>query len=90
MTEFHTLLLNLLQKFQTALNVLTMYDESTANKDTSAKDPTHESAFNKNVCKVHLYGFGLLRISRGRTFQLHLENIESFLVDPLAFSGEGR
>jgi len=44
-------------------------------KDMSTKDPDHEKIFKKNIHKVHIYGYGLLRLSRGNTFQLHLEII---------------
>ena len=88
-TEFHTLLLDILHKFKTALNNLTSYDEK-KNKieDTSGKDPNREKIFNTNVRKIHTYGYGLLRLSRGCAFQLHLKNIQSLLVDPLHLSDE--
>ena len=52
-------------------------------KDTSGKDPNCENFFNKGVHKIHVYGYVLLRLSRGHTFQLHLKNFETYLVDPL-------
>ena len=83
-TKFHTLLLNILHKFRTALKILTTYNEEKAKiEDTSSKDPNCKDIFNINVCRIHAYGYGLLRLSRGWTLKLHLKKIQSLLVDPL-------
>lgn len=47
------------------------------------KVPAHENIFNENICNIHIYGYGLLRLSRGQALQLHLENIEPLLKDAL-------
>jgi hypothetical protein len=44
--------------------------------------PLEPSAFKEAVEQLHLYGYGLLRLGRGRAFRLHLENIERSLDDP--------
>jgi hypothetical protein len=82
-TEFHELLLDLLQKFKIALDELTNHNDNKAKNGLSGKDPECEKIFNRNVHKIHVYGYGLLKLSRGRAFQTHLQNIETYLVDPL-------
>ena len=89
-TEFHWLLLYLLQQFKAALDELTARYGNifVIPKDMSGKDPNREETFNKNIYKVHTYGYGLLRLSRGRAFQLHLENIEPLLKAALNLGDE--
>jgi hypothetical protein len=38
--------------------------------------------FNKHVGNVHRNGYTLLRLARGRVFQMYLENIKTLLEDP--------
>ena len=77
-TEFHHLLLELLDRFNNTLDALTTLD-----KDEAAKDSDQgNKLFNRNVGDLHRYAYGLLRLSRGLAFQMHLENIKSSLVDP--------
>ncbi|KAF9474540.1 hypothetical protein BDN70DRAFT_936560 [Pholiota conissans] len=84
-TEFHQLLLELLELFQTALEALTSMDEEVANSsDNGAKQ------FADNVRNVDLIGYALLRIAKGRAFRMHLESIESYLSlnDPRIRAGQ--
>jgi hypothetical protein len=75
-TEFHHLLLELLDCFNKALDQLIALDKTSKGSAPAIKN------FNDNVDDVHLYGYALLRLSRGRAFRKHLENIESFLDHP--------
>ena len=87
--EFHRLLLYLLQKFQAALGQLTACDPTMATtKDTNAEVPDYKKIFDENIRNVYIYGYGLLRLSRGRAFQLHLANIEPLLRDALDLGDE--
>jgi hypothetical protein len=86
-TEFHQLLLDILVKFRGALQKVTSYDNANAKKDTTGEDPAREDTFNKNIHNIHVYGYALLRLSRGHAFRLHLENIAKLLEDPF-HSGE--
>ena len=74
--EFHNLLLELLDCFKNALDALMAFD-----KDNAAREPDCHGIFKKNVHHVHVYGYALLRLYRGRAFQVHLENIQTLLVD---------
>ena len=87
--EFHKLLLYLLQNFQTTLVQLIAWCDSDTKKATT-KDTTSDSknTFSKSIHKVHIYGYALLRLSRGRAFQLHLENIEPLLKEILDLGDE--
>ncbi|KIJ90291.1 hypothetical protein K443DRAFT_116785, partial [Laccaria amethystina LaAM-08-1] len=69
--EFHRLLLYLLQNFQAALDHR-RHKRMATTEGTSAKDRDLTTIFSENIRKVHMYGYGLLRLSRGRAFQLHL------------------
>jgi len=75
-TEFHNLLLELLGRFKNALDTLMAFDS-----DKAARESDRHGIFNKNVHHVHVYGYALLRLYRGRAFQVHLENIQALLVD---------
>jgi hypothetical protein len=77
--EFHLLLLLLLTNFKKALDDLVICQcQGGKNEDqVVASDQANE--FNRNVGKVYIYGYALLRISRGRAFQMHLENIKTLL-----------
>ena len=73
-TEFHNLLLEILDRFKSTLDTLMAFD-----KDKAARE---SDVFKKNVHNVHIYGYALLRLCRGRAFRTHLENIQTLLVDP--------
>jgi len=75
-TEFHHLLLELLDCFKKALDQLIALDKAADGSDRAVEK------FNQNVNDAHLYGYALLRLSRGRAFRMHLENVESLLEDP--------
>jgi len=76
--EFHHLLLELLDCFKYALDSLVTLD-----KDKGAKgSDLAVKQFNQLIGDVHRNGYALLRISRGRAFQMYLENIKTFLKDP--------
>jgi len=77
-TEFHYLLLELLDRFKNALDALVAWDKDEADKGS---DQAVEQ-FNRNVDDVHRNGYALLRLSRGHAFQMHLENIKTLLEDP--------
>jgi hypothetical protein len=69
-TEFHHLLLELIDDFKDALVVL-----GKATKD-------NHIAITRAVDGVHRNGYALLRLARGCAFQMHLENIKFLLEDP--------
>jgi hypothetical protein len=84
-TEFHHLLLELLDRFKEALDSLIALDRvKTANLSDQAV-----KKFNQHVSDVHRNGYGLLRLSRGRAFQRYLENIKTLLKDPRGGSNVG-
>jgi hypothetical protein len=72
-SEFHLLLLELLDRFGKALEELCCLD---------IDNPGNAEKFKKIVGNVHRNGYALLRLSRGRAFQMHLENIKTLLEDP--------
>ena len=76
-TEFHNLLLEILDRFKSTLDTLMAFDKDGAVRESHCRD-----VFNKNVHNVHIYGYALLRLCRGRAFRIHLENIQTLLVDP--------
>ena len=77
-TEFHYLLLKLLDRFKNTLDALVAWDKDEADKGS---DQAVEQ-FNRNVDDVHRNGYALLRLSRGHAFQMHLENIKTLLKAP--------
>ena len=77
-TEFHYLLLELLDRFKEALDTLIALD-----KDEAAKGSDQAvKLFNKNVGNTHRNRYVPLRLSRGHAFRMHLENIKTLLEDP--------
>lgn len=77
--EFHLLLLDLLDRFREALATLVAMDKP---------EKFDRQSFSKSVDLVHLCGFMLLRLSRGRAFKMHLENIQTVLQEPIRPSVE--
>ena len=71
--EFHLLLVKLLQYFKDALDALVTMDKGS--------DKVSDEKFNRTVGNVYVYGYALLRISRGCAFRMHLENVEDLLED---------
>ena len=69
-TEFHHLLLELLDRFKKALDALIALDQTKVSMDPGQA----VMQFNRN-------GYALLRLSKGRAFQMHLENVEPSLQD---------
>ena len=49
------------------------------------KTSTQPELIRKLVDKLHYYGFAILMLARGCAFRLHLENIETWLGDPLSY-----
>lgn len=80
--EFHLLLVKLLQSFKNALDALVTMGKRS--------DKVSDGEFNRTVGDVYVYGYALLRISRGRAFRMHLENIEDLLEDPRQSSANVR
>ena len=80
--EFHLLLLELLDSFKNALDGLAGLDFDKADKSHSSDLNVKKKKFNWFVGNVHRNGYALLRLSRGRAFQLYLENIQTLLKDP--------
>ncbi|EDR03277.1 uncharacterized protein LACBIDRAFT_331731 [Laccaria bicolor S238N-H82] len=66
-TEFHNLLLEILDHFKSTLDTLMAFD-----KDEAARDSGRHDIFNKNVHNVHVYGYALLRLCMGQYFTLPL------------------
>ncbi|KAF8952139.1 hypothetical protein BDZ97DRAFT_1745881 [Flammula alnicola] len=81
-TEFHNLLLELLDNFKNALDRLIALD-----KDQVTKGSVKAAQFSQNVGDLHRNGYALLRLSRGRAFQMHLENVGTLLEDPRPIMG---
>lgn len=73
-TEFHNLLLEVLDRFKDALDALMALDN-----DKAIRESDHHGIFNNNVHHIHVYGYALLRLYRGRAFQVHLDNIQTLL-----------
>jgi hypothetical protein len=76
--EYHLLLLELLDSFKTALDSLTLNYKG----ETVKGSDQDFQQFNELVGNVHRNGYALLRLSRGRAFQIYLENIKNVLKVP--------
>ncbi|KIJ94948.1 hypothetical protein K443DRAFT_62181, partial [Laccaria amethystina LaAM-08-1] len=66
-TEFHNLLLEILDRFKSTLDTLMAFD-----RDKAARESDCHHVFSKNVHNIHVYGYALLRLCRGRAFRIHL------------------
>ncbi len=67
-TEFHQLLLLLLARFETALERLSTLDLE--------KPKDYSIQFKSSLNDVRVYGYALLRLSKGQAFQAHIQNID--------------
>lgn len=72
-TEFHELLLELLNRFEKAVIDLCNLD------DLDERPDDYSSQFATTLRHVHMFGYGLLKLARGQTFQMHMENIGPLL-----------
>ena len=74
--EFHQLLLELLNCFEKAVvDLCNISGLKTKSNDDS-------SQFTNALAGAHMYGYGLLKIARGQTFRMHMENIAPLLKKP--------
>lgn len=76
--EFHQLLLDLLKRFGEALSIM-------SDAINSLSKPKGQASFNRMAFKyqldnVRMYGYLLMRLARGKAFQMHVESIESALA----------
>jgi hypothetical protein len=79
--EFHKVLIVLLDRFKHALDILAPSKKHTLGPLAPPR-PIERWLFNDTVKKLHFYGYSILRLARGRAFQMHLENIETLLDHP--------
>ena len=74
-TEFHLLLLELLDSFQTAVEVLCQLSQS--------NEPyRYPAQFTDAMTDAQVFGYGLLKLARGQAFRMHMENIAPSLKKP--------
>lgn len=71
--EFHDLLKELLGRLKSALEVLSNPGQRPVTKEFSSK-------FALSMLNAQLYGYALLKLSRGRAFRMHVENINHMLL----------
>jgi hypothetical protein len=76
-TEFHILLVELLERFQTSLNELKQA-RGTPDVETQGSDE-----FKAKVALVMLSGYALLRLARGSAIEMHLKTIAPLLLKTL-------
>lgn len=79
--EFHELLNELIGLFKAALKALSDPHGKPGTEDYRA--PGSQDCFehfSKNMLDAQLYGYALLKLSRGRAFRMHMQNVAHMLV----------
>lgn len=80
--EYHVLLIQLIKRLKAALSKLS------APTDASKSTATTRAQYRQHMLEAQIFGYALLKVSGGRAFRRHIQNISNMLVMAFPTSGD--